>query len=160
MPESIPVVLCGRRVEVGKPVADFLRPEYEGMVGWVRPLLSSSLIHFIASPEAVHAELPLLLSGQDPQPVVTSPNEVGTHDYSRPPRAVIFGRGYTSEFVQQLKEAYQRHSPEPVAWVMGDPAAAPTGPPSLAYAEATANTVKNVLAAWREQGGEDALLVF
>ncbi|KAL4769987.1 hypothetical protein BDW60DRAFT_94324 [Aspergillus nidulans var. acristatus] len=147
MPESIPVILCGRRVEVGKPVSDFLRPEYE-------------VVHFIASPEAVHAELPLLLSGQDPQPAVTSPNDVGTHDYSRPPRAVIFGRGYTSEFVQQLKEAYQSHSPEPVAWVMGDPATAPTGPPPPAYAEATANTVKNVLAAWKEQGEGDAFLVY
>ncbi|KAL4737840.1 hypothetical protein BDV11DRAFT_190692 [Aspergillus similis] len=147
MPESIPVVLCGRRIEVGKPVSDLLRPEYE-------------VIHFIASPKALHAELPLLLSGQDPEPVVTRPNEVGTHDYSRPPQAVIFGRGYTMEFVQQVKEAYQSRSPEPVAWVTGDPATAPSGPPPPAYAEATANTVKNVLAAWREQGGGDAFLVY
>ncbi|CBF80104.1 hypothetical protein AN7786.2 [Aspergillus nidulans FGSC A4] len=147
MAESIPVILCGRRVEVGKPVSEVLRPEYE-------------VIHFIASPEAVHAELPLLLSGQDPQPAVTSPNDVGTHDYSRPPRAVVFGRGYAPEFVQQLKERYQSYCPEPVAWVMGDPATAPTDPPPPGYAEATANTIKNVLATWREQGERDAFLVY
>ncbi|KAL4981227.1 hypothetical protein BDW66DRAFT_4786 [Aspergillus desertorum] len=147
MPESIPVVLCGRRVEVGQPVSDFLRPEYE-------------VIHFIASPEALHAELPLLLSGQDPQSVTTSPNEVGTHDYSRPPRAVVFGRGFALDLVQELKEAYQSYSKEPVAWVAGDPATAPTGPPPPGYAEAAAKTVKNVLAAWREQGGGNAFLVY
>ncbi|KAL6230357.1 hypothetical protein BDW75DRAFT_222934 [Aspergillus navahoensis] len=147
MSESIPVVLCGRRVEVGKPVSDSLGPEYE-------------VIHFIASPEAVHTELPLLLAGQDPHSVATSPNEVGTHDYSRPPQAVLFGRGFALDFVQELKETYQSYSKEPVAWVAGDPATAPTDPPPPGYAEATANTIKNVLTAWKEQGGGNAFLVY
>ncbi|OJJ02088.1 hypothetical protein ASPVEDRAFT_150790 [Aspergillus versicolor CBS 583.65] len=117
---AIPVILCGRTAAVGRPVSQLLRPDYE-------------VIHFITSPEGAHADLPLLLAGRDPQS--TAPNDIGTHNYTQPPRAVIFGRGFTPDFVQELKKAYADRSQEPVAWVAGDPAKVPTGIPGPGYAE-------------------------
>ena len=46
----LPVILCGRRVEVGKPVADLLAPQFEGIQTLLVPVQSriapSSYIYF------------------------------------------------------------------------------------------------------------------
>ncbi|KAL3480547.1 hypothetical protein BJX99DRAFT_254537 [Aspergillus californicus] len=134
----IPVVLLGRTTAVGKPVSQFLRPEYE-------------VIHFITSDEAAYAELPRLLAGQDPQ--AANPNDIGTRNYTEPPRVLIFGRGYTPELVKEFQKACAESIKQPVAWVVGDPAKMPTAPPGPGYAEVVTNKVKGVLETWKEEGG-------
>ncbi|KAJ6190238.1 hypothetical protein N7519_000259 [Penicillium mononematosum] len=101
---------------MGKSISQHLLPEYE-------------VIHFMLSYEAAEAELPYLLAGREPQS--QSPNEIGTHDYSRPPRAVIFGRGYGPQQVEELKKKFAGIAKEPVAWVRGTQRICLPGPPGL-----------------------------
>ncbi|GAQ03894.1 hypothetical protein ALT_1215 [Aspergillus lentulus] len=138
--QPIPVVACGRRTAVGKSVSQHLLPEYE-------------VIHFIQSDEAAEAELPHLLAGRDPQS--QNPNEVGTHDYSRPPRAVIFGRGYEPHQVEELQKRFAGVAKEPVAWVRGNPADVPAGGPGPDYTQKVAADMKKVLSKWRDAGAKD-----
>ncbi|GIC88901.1 uncharacterized protein Aud_005303 [Aspergillus udagawae] len=138
--QPMPVVACGRKTAVGKTVSQHLLPEYE-------------VIHFIQSYEAAEAELPHLLAGRDPQS--QNPNDIGTHDYSRPPRAVIFGRGYEPQQVEELKKKMAGIAKEPVAWVRGNPADAPVGVPLPDYAQKVAVDMKRLLGKWRDAGGKD-----
>ncbi|KFY48784.1 hypothetical protein V496_10227 [Pseudogymnoascus sp. VKM F-4515 (FW-2607)] len=117
----MPVVACGKITAMGQSISQHVLPEYE-------------VIHFILSYEAAEAELPHLLAGRDPQS--QSPNGIGTHDYSRPPRAVIFGRGYNPQQVEELKKKFAGIAKEPVAWNI-------------------AADMKNVLNKWRDRGGKD-----
>ncbi|KAL5333697.1 hypothetical protein BJX70DRAFT_380206 [Aspergillus crustosus] len=142
----IPAVLFGRKTSVGRPVSDFLQPGYE-------------VIHFIASPEAAHTELPLLLAGRDPQ--AKQPNDIGTHVYDISPRVLVFGRGYSPDFVEELRKAYGRNTRDPLAWVAGDPATAPTLPLPPGYPELVARDVKAALASWKDEGGvKDAFILY
>lgn len=117
-----------------------------------------TVIHFIQSFEAAKAELPVLLAGRDPQ--VSEANDVGTHNYSQPPRAVLVGRAFEEDQVEELRKACSGAARAPVAWLLGDPAKLPTGPPGPEYAVEVANDCKNVLTKWKEDGGvnEDILL--
>ncbi|GIJ90289.1 hypothetical protein Asppvi_009243 [Aspergillus pseudoviridinutans] len=137
--QPMPVVACGRKTAVGKPVSQHLLPEYE-------------VIHFIQSYEAAEAELPHLLVGRDPQS--QNPNDIGTHDYSRPPRAVLFGRGYEPQQVEELKKKFAGIAKEPVAWVRGNPADVPVAPVPD-YAQKVAVDMKTVLGKWRDAGAKD-----
>ncbi|KAL2857064.1 hypothetical protein BJY01DRAFT_242467 [Aspergillus pseudoustus] len=131
------------------------------------PLQSSSfrnmkaLIHFMLSLEAAASELPSLLAGKDPQS--PEPNEVGTHDYSRPAQAVLFGRGLQLAQIEALKAAVEQATTamEHVAWLMGDPALIMTGPPGPGFAKKTAKEMKDVLGKWRQQGTQhDGVLLY
>lgn len=85
----------------------------------------------------------------------TDINDVGTHNYSKPARAVIFGRAFSLNEVQTLQKACEGSSRNPVAWVAGHPAKelGPNAPlPGPGYAEVTANTAKDVLTKWIEEG--------
>ncbi|KAJ5612517.1 hypothetical protein N7510_005711 [Penicillium lagena] len=146
-PTPLPVVLCGKTTKVGKPVAKLLLPEYEA-------------IHFLQSFEAAKAELPLLLAGRDPQVSEANDDNVGTHNYSQPPRAVILGRAFDEEQVEELRKACAGAALAPVAWLLGDPAKAPTAPPGPDYAANVVNDCKAILAKWKEEGGvsEDIIL--
>ncbi|KAL2851667.1 hypothetical protein BJX68DRAFT_235483 [Aspergillus pseudodeflectus] len=145
LPSPIPLVLLGQRVEVGKPVSESLRPEYE-------------VIYFIQTADVAKSELPKLLAGQEPLPLT---NDVGTNNFTQPPRVVMFGRGYPPEFVQELKNSLAGIAQEPVAWVVGDPAKAPTAPPGPGYVEQVAKDVKAAVAKWAEEGGtQDAFIVY
>ncbi|EAW08961.1 uncharacterized protein ACLA_099050 [Aspergillus clavatus NRRL 1] len=132
--QPTPVVLCGRKTAIGGPVSQVLLPEYE-------------VIHFIQSYEAAEAELPHLLTGRDPQS--QNPNDVGTHDYTRPARAVIFGRGFEPKQVEALKDRFGASAKEPVAWIAGNPADVPVGAPGPDYAVKVAQGVKVVLERWK-----------
>ncbi|KAL4900237.1 hypothetical protein BDW74DRAFT_182991 [Aspergillus multicolor] len=145
--EPIPIVLCGRTVEVGSVVSELLRPEYE-------------VIHFCSTAAAVEKEIPLLLSGNDPKPEIVASNEVGTHNYTQPPRAVVFGRGSELDFVKELQSMCRERSRAHVAWVIGDPSKAPAGPPPPGYAQSAADVVKRVLAKWKEDGKDGAFLIY
>lgn len=124
---------------------------------YIYKIPNKTVIHFITTPEGAHAELPLLLAGQDPQSAPPSPDDIATHNYAHPPRAVIFGRGFAHEFIQELKKAYADRSQEPVAWVAGDPTKGPTGMPGPGYAEEVVKSVKDVLAGWK---GEDDIVLY
>jgi hypothetical protein len=118
-----------------------------------------SVIHFIQTVEAAEAELPHILAGREPQ--CQDPNDVGTHDYSRPPRAIIFGRGFAPEQVEGLFEKFKGCATEPVAWLRGDPKDAPVGPPGPGYAQEVVVDMKKVLDKWREAGAkEEEILVY
>ncbi|PTB35333.1 uncharacterized protein TrAFT101_011205 [Trichoderma asperellum] len=138
--QPMPVVACGKIPAMGKSISQHLLPEYE-------------VIHFILSYEAAEAELPHLLVGRDPQS--RSPDEIGTHDYSRPPRAVIFGRGYEPQQVEELKKKFAGVAKEPVAWVRGNPADLPAGAAGPDYAQNIAADMKKVLKKWRDGGEKD-----
>lgn len=157
----MPVIACGRIPAMGKSISQHLLPEYEGFLIYTFlnliyiVLMLSSVIHFILSYEAAEAELPHLLAGREPQSQ-KSPNEIGSHDYSRPPRAVIFGRGYEPQQVEELKKKFARVAQEPVAWVRGDPADLPAGGAAGPdYAQKIAADMKKVLHQWRDGGEKD-----
>lgn len=99
------------------------------------------------------AELPLLLAGRDPQSI--SGNDVGTHNYTQAPRAVIFGRGYELEDINKFRQACANCAIEPIAWVVGDPAYRPdlnARPPGPGYAKVVADTVRGALDKWKKTG--------
>ncbi|KAL2831598.1 hypothetical protein BJY01DRAFT_108015 [Aspergillus pseudoustus] len=145
LPTPIPLVLLGLRAEIGHAVSKFLRPEYE-------------TIYFISSPEVAKSELPKLLAGKEP---ARATNDVGTENFTQPPRVLMFGRGYTPEFVQELKRSLEGVAQEPVAWAVGDPAKAPTGPPGPDYVEQVAKDSKAAVATWAEEGGtKEAFVVY
>ncbi|KAK7754182.1 hypothetical protein SLS62_003759 [Diatrype stigma] len=73
LPNPLPIILCGKTEQIGRRVAEILRPEYE-------------VIHFTLGIEAAAAEIKHVLAGRDPD--TQSKNSVGTSDYSKPPRAV------------------------------------------------------------------------
>ncbi|KAJ5596220.1 hypothetical protein N7450_002678 [Penicillium hetheringtonii] len=146
---SLPVVLCGRTTAIGKPVSEALLPEYE-------------VIHFIQTNEAVLSELPHLLAGRDPQAAAS--NDIGTHDYSRPARAVIFGRGYDMEDIEVFRKTTSGSASKPIAWVVGDPAKKPNTngpPPPAGYAKVAADLVKEKLDQWKASGADkDELFLY
>ncbi|EPS33913.1 hypothetical protein PDE_08875 [Penicillium oxalicum 114-2] len=137
----LPAILCGRRVEVGKPVADLLAPQFE-------------VIHFCTGTEAALTEIPRLLQGHKP----TSPDEtgVGSQNYNLVPRAVVFGRGYDIAEVEQIRDAAKGCNADPVIWVTGDPDRKPgpnDPPPGPGYAQFAAEQVKKKLTEWQTEGG-------
>ena len=120
-----------------------------------------SVIHFIQTNEAVLAELPHLLAGRDPQAAAS--NDVGTHDYSRPARAVIFGRGYEMEDIEVFRKATSGSASGPTAWVVGDPAKKPKSngpPPPAGYAKVAADLAKEKLDQWKASGADKDELFF
>jgi hypothetical protein len=125
---------------MAKAISKLMLPEYE-------------VIHFILSYEDAEAELPHLLAGRDPQ--ARNPNEMGTHDYSRLPRAVVFGRGYEPHHVEELKKKCAGISQEPVAWIRGNPADLPTGAAGPDYAQKIVADMKSVLETWKEEDEKD-----
>ncbi|KAL4967597.1 uncharacterized protein BDV14DRAFT_169616 [Aspergillus stella-maris] len=141
----IPVVLCGRTLSIGRTVTESLKPEYE-------------VIHFVTSIEAAQADLPLLLAGCNPQ---TTSSEVGTRNYSQPPRGVIFGRGYSPDSVQELKKSCASRDRAPVAWLAGDQAKLATFSVGGGYAGDAAKSTKGVLDTWlASAASEDAFLLY
>jgi len=117
------------------------------------------VVHFIQNYEAAQAEVLHVLAGRDPQSPTT--NDVGTHDYTKSVRVVVLGRGFEPAQVEEIKKTCAGVAKEPVAWVVGDPVNAPTGPPGPGYAENAAREVKNALAKWREEGGaKDEVILY
>ncbi|GLI76243.1 hypothetical protein PoHVEF18_004514 [Penicillium ochrochloron] len=142
LPSPVPIILCGRRAEIGKVVSELLAPEFEG-------------IHFITTNEAALADIPRLLKGEKPAAPDTS--GVGTQNYSQIPRAVVFGRGYDVSEVEEFRKASDGYA-HPVAWFAADPKNAPgpnDPPPGPAYAQAAASALKEKLLAWKDEGGVD-----
>ncbi|KAI0503226.1 hypothetical protein F5B22DRAFT_560747 [Xylaria bambusicola] len=105
LPSPVPIVLIGIHTEIGRSVAEALRPDWD-------------IVRFIQTYEAAQADLPYLLKGEAPPAAPT--NSVGSGNYSQPARAVLFGRGFTQ---QQAETLYEQHADSatspPVLWAAG-----------------------------------------
>ncbi|KAI5855064.1 hypothetical protein GGS23DRAFT_445781 [Durotheca rogersii] len=140
----VPVVLCGKTLEVGEKVTPMIKPEIE-------------VIHFVNSYEYAKENLGDLIAGRGPK--APSGNVVGSHDYSKPPRAVIFGRAFAPEDVKELNRLF-RGSGTPVAWIAGDPSVIPPENPGPGYAEKAADNVKRALNRWKDAGANSEDIVY
>ncbi|KAI0390140.1 hypothetical protein F5Y17DRAFT_462044 [Xylariaceae sp. FL0594] len=143
--QPIPVILCGKTVEVGEKVTPMIKPEIE-------------VIQFINSFDDAKANLPSLLAGDGPKTHIA--NQVGSHDFSRPPRAVIFGRAFANEDVRELNRLCRGKGKQPVAWIAGDPSVVPPAHPGPEYAVKAADNVKRALLNWLEAGANSEDIVY
>ncbi|RYP12600.1 hypothetical protein DL765_007231 [Monosporascus sp. GIB2] len=143
--EPIPAILCGKTFEVGEKVTPLIQPEVQ-------------VIHFINSFEDAKANLGDLIAGRGPKS--PSLNHIGSHDYSKPPRAIIFGRAFDPADVKELNRLYRGMGSAPVAWIAGDPAVKPPAHPGPGYAEKGAENVKKAFARWRDAGGNSEDIVY
>jgi hypothetical protein len=90
---------------------------------------------------------------------------IGSHDYTRGARAVIFGRAFTLAQVEELRQKTQRleHTRSAldhnVAWVVADPKTDLTSKPPLgaAYAE---NAVRELKAVLEKRMGEGGIILY
>ena len=110
------------------------------------------MIHFIQSLSAAQSEIPHLLAGRDPQ--TPHVNDVGTKDYSRPARAIIFGRGFDLNDIEILREKVAGIPQDPVLWIAGDPRRKPPPgtvlPPNIH--QLVAGIARKLLGEWVEAG--------
>lgn len=98
------------------------------------------VIYFATSVEAKKIEFVDFLAGRAPDLPIT--NNVGTHDYSKPPQAIVFGRGYDYNDVVELNKKSRGARSAPVAWIAGDPNVEPPTPLPPDYAVQAAANVK------------------
>ena len=95
------------------------------------------VIHFTTSYEEIEAELPAILAGRDPQS--PSPYDVGTHNYNKPPVAMVLGRAFQPAQGEELRKKCEGYAKGPVIWLVGDPARylpPPYGPDYAAHTAA------------------------
>ncbi|KAL8808574.1 MAG: hypothetical protein Q9200_004237 [Gallowayella weberi] len=111
----VPIILCGAKTSLGKESANFMRPEFE--------------------------EIPRLLLSEQPQPVES--NEVGTHNYSALPKAVLFGRTYTDDKLRAVFDACKGKGD--ISWVIPGEAAAKNEVIGPGHATKVATNMKMVL---------------
>ncbi|KAJ5776371.1 uncharacterized protein N7511_001382 [Penicillium nucicola] len=139
MSSALPIVVCALDAEIGKPVSELLLPEFE-------------VIHFIQSLSAAQTEIPHLLVGQDPQSPHT--NNVGSKNYDRPVRAIIFGRGFDLKDVEALRNKVASLPSDPVVWIAGDPSRSlpPGAVPPPNYPQLVAGVARKLLDRWVEDG--------
>ncbi|MCJ1351372.1 MAG: hypothetical protein MMC33_001356 [Icmadophila ericetorum] len=90
MSGALPVLLCGQSPQIAISVKSGLLPEYE-------------IIHVCLTRNAAVSEIPGILQGKVPSPV--DPENVGSKNYSKPPAAVFFGRGFDGEQFAEIREA-------------------------------------------------------
>lgn len=99
------------------------------------------MIHFCCSVEAACAELPRLLSNEAPAPA--EDNEVGTHNYSAIPQAVLVGRTYTDDKLQAVQDACKGKGA--ISWVVPGEPAKKDETIAAGHAVRVATNMKNVL---------------
>ncbi|KAI1827581.1 hypothetical protein F4861DRAFT_491866 [Xylaria intraflava] len=140
----IPIVLIGLHTEMARPISEGLKPDYE-------------ILRFIQTQEAAKQDLPHLLQGETPPNPPT--NDIGTEHHDRPARAVLLGRGFTTEQAEALYGLFKDAGPEPVLWV-ARAGANPRPAGGLAGMEGVIISVfRSVLDEWRDQGADRGRLV-
>jgi len=107
-------------------------------------------VHLILTPDAGVAQIPELLAGNSAK----SDSELGTHNYSKVPIAVLLGAGYDDEGVAKMMEATADKSAKGVPWLRPDTSkpAPPLGPE---YGKALVQRIKELLAELQQKGGMD-----
>ncbi|KXT15235.1 hypothetical protein AC579_1364 [Pseudocercospora musae] len=130
---STPIILCGVSQVMGKAVTQRLRPEVE-------------VLQFINSASRAKAEIPAILAGKAPSP---NPDEdVGSHDFSKRPTAIAFGRGFELQDVEDIRAACQGPYVD-VAWLCSgavDIAKTKASPPNLSDAKSVDGYAASVAA--------------
>ncbi|PWY94554.1 hypothetical protein BO94DRAFT_609942 [Aspergillus sclerotioniger CBS 115572] len=91
MSTPTPVILCGAMREVAALIRTLLLPEY-------------NVVYAGHNLSAAEREVPLILSGSPPPPSKLH-TQIGSNDFTDPPRAVITGGGYNEERFQALYQA-------------------------------------------------------
>lgn len=152
------MILCGKTEQIGASVIASLQPEYEGSLAHglsflkiclhISPnthtnlALSLIVVHFVMSPIAGCAEIPVLLSGE-PAP---SDSALGTRNYVTTPVAVILGGGYNDADTQHMMEAVeQKTTAKQVPWFRPD-LSIPTPPLGPEYGRAMVIRLKKAIA--------------
>ncbi|KAI0203360.1 hypothetical protein F4808DRAFT_418427 [Astrocystis sublimbata] len=143
--KPIPIILIGASQEVGRKVTESFKSHFE-------------VIQFMDSFPKAQENLPSILAGKGPK--TPSDNDIGTHDYSKTPRAVIFGRRYNQEQVKELNGLCSGTESAPVAWITGDPAVEPPAQPGPDYASKTAGLVMDAFKKWENAGGKSDILLY
>ncbi|KAI0805040.1 hypothetical protein GGR55DRAFT_681326 [Xylaria sp. FL0064] len=143
----VPIVLIGIHTEIGAPVAEGLRPEWD-------------VIRFIQTFTAAKHDLPHLLRGTPPPDPPT--NTVGSNAYGRPARAVLLGRGFTQEQAEELFNLFKDKTPIPaeeggVLWAAGAEDKRPAGlegmEPPKGIEGVMVKTFRGLLEGWKERVG-------
>lgn len=118
------------------------------------------VIQFVNSIDYAKSEFGNLLTGQAPK--TPSANTIGTHDYTKPLRAIVFGRGYSFDQVSELYELFKGKSGRPIAWIAGDPKSKLDVSARLPsdYAVKAVENTKRAFRSWEESGGEREDIVF
>ncbi|KAF2169299.1 hypothetical protein M409DRAFT_20525 [Zasmidium cellare ATCC 36951] len=98
---SIPIVVLGMTGSIGARVTARLKPEYD-------------TIQFITSIARAKSEISTLQAGKSPP---SDTDNVGSHNFSQRPQAVIFGRAYSDEAVEELRQ-HCGGSESGLAWVL------------------------------------------
>ncbi|VUC35874.1 unnamed protein product [Clonostachys rosea] len=141
----VPAILCGKTLEVGEIVAPLVKPDIE-------------IIHFINSYEYAKAHIGKLIAGQVPSE--PSGNDIGSHNYSRAPRVVFFGRAFNHEYVVELNKLFRGKGNAPVAWIAGDPDTKFPANPGPDYAEKAAQNVLRAFLKWKDSGANSEEIVY
>ncbi|KAH9909572.1 hypothetical protein F4778DRAFT_4729 [Xylariomycetidae sp. FL2044] len=94
--KPIPIILCGKSLEIGAQVVEGLKPEVEVLL-------------FCQGADATAASAPYVLQGKAPPPP-SSPecsSTLGTGNFSasRPPLAIVFGSAWSAEDVAGVRAA-------------------------------------------------------
>ena len=66
------------------------------------------VIEFFTKDKACSRDIPLILAGRDFDS--SSDDEVGSHNYTKTPEAVIFGRGFGIEQIMSIKALCEREN--------------------------------------------------
>jgi hypothetical protein len=138
------------------------------------------VIRFIQSLRAAQTEVPYILSKREPPNSTTtsSSSAIGSNDYSRGARAVIFGRAFTLAQAEEVRRNTtnqqvllesstatttssnsKNEGKDAVAWVVGDPSVDLTQKPAIGagYAE---NAVRELKAVLEKRIGEGGIILY
>lgn len=106
----------------------------------------------VLSVEAGVSEIPMILDGKVPP--ATGPPNIGSQDYSKPPVAVVAGRGYDKATMKTMQDACK--GKRGIRWLTAD-MDVPAPPPGIEYVDHIVDRVKaslDGLAAKGELHGE------
>ncbi|GAP86623.1 putative conserved hypothetical protein [Rosellinia necatrix] len=148
MTPPIPIVLVGIHADIGRPIAERLRPDWD-------------VVRQIQTLEAAEQDLPHLLRGRAPPAPAT--NDVGSGAFDgRPVRAVIFGRAFAQSQAEALYGRFgaDADADAPVAWVACDNAKRPVGgdPPPDA-GEIMLPVFRAILEDWKAEDAAESRLI-
>ncbi|KAF2866637.1 hypothetical protein BDV95DRAFT_205159 [Massariosphaeria phaeospora] len=128
----IPVLACGKSVDIAKTVIDIVHPDYE-------------VIHVVLNAQQGAIDIPRILSGAHP---TDHTSNVGTQNYSKIPVAVVVGGGFDDADFKLMRDACDGEGVKTVPWLRHDRSTL-TGPPSkeemAAFAKNSAERVKKLM---------------
>lgn len=131
-------------------------------------LISPTAIQFITSIARAKSDISTLQAGKAPPP---DPDNVGSHNFSQLPQAVVFGRAYGDELVEELRQ-HCGGSNSGLAWVLSTKESRESALKSFPfggdqdafnqYADKTTAVTKNLLDQLKREGklGKDGVYYY